>query len=1130
MVPGHDLIRQICSFAPEDGIFTRDGLADSQPPLLDNTSLAPIKTDTFGKPRKICHQLAYWNRNRRIGSFLLRNLSSASALDGASKVPLLLRKLSPAAHQRFVDYILPALPKHKTFEQTVDILKAIFGEGISTFRKRFRCLQTVKSGHFISYSATVNRRCEEFNIGATKADQFKCLVYVCGLQSPNDAEIRMRLINRMEMEPEKVTLASLVDECNRLVNLRKDTSMVETQEIKAIYQPTNQGNRFKPTDLPKTPCWLCGGVHFVRDCGYSSHRCSMCHQIGHKDGYCACVRPSKQNGGHADKPQRKPAAQGQQGRPWKKDNRGSRNQKPYSTRIVCCRQVQASSGRKFVEVAINGQQAHLQIDSASDISTSARASTASGSQLQLTSQFKAYVTLQGVDREGTIYVTNANLNILGIDWIERFGLWDVPISSVCQAIKMLKGTEIDELKVKYADVFSEQPSVCSCVDVQLSVKDGAKPVFRPKRPVAYGSLQLVEEELDRLEKRGIITPVTYSEWAALIVVVRKADKSVRICGDYSTGLNDVLEPHQYPLPTPAEIFASLAGGQVYSILDMRDAYLLLNVAEPSRKYLTVNTHRGLYQFNRVPFGIKPAPGAFQQVIDTALAGLPSVKAYLDDIIVTGRTIEEHKRNLEEVLRRLQKFGLRLKLEKCKFFERSVKYLGHIVDQNGTRPDPEKTKAIAEMPAPTDVSTLRAFLGAINYYGKYIPHMRNLRYPLDNLLKSSQTKFLWTAECQRSFVTFKRILLSDLALTHYDPSLPIVVSADASNVGLGACIQHVFRNGSRKTVYHVARSLTKAEANYGQIEKEGLALIFAVTRFHRMIFGRHFTLQTDYKLLLAIFGSKKGIPVYAANRLQRWAVTLLNYDFDIEYVRTTEFGNADVLSRLINRCAKPEEDFVIAAVTLEADLDEVLRVTLNSCNLPLSFRTMQVATAKDAILQQVQKHLRSGWPQSKKQLRAEIQPYFEARESLSLVHDCILFGERLVVPTIYRSKVLKLLHTAHPGIERMKALGRSYVYWPNMSPDIRDLVLRCSQCAAAAKAPARAIPQPWPKSTKPFQRLRWALPRPVLPCRRGFVLQVAGDRTNRDHHNHCDDCDAPRDFLSLRNAGEAHLRQRPPVHR
>ncbi|XP_035904771.1 uncharacterized protein K02A2.6-like isoform X5 [Anopheles stephensi] len=278
-----------------------------------------------------------------------------------------------------------------------------------------------------------------------------------------------------------------------------------------------------------------------------------------------------------------------------------------------------------------------------------------------------------------------------------------------------------------------------------------------------------------------------------------------------------------------------------------------------------------------------------------------------------------------------------------------------------------------------------------------------------------------------------------------------VAADASSVGLGATISHKFPDGSIKVVQHASRALTKAEEGYSQIDREGLAIIFAVTRFHKMLYGRHFRLQTDHKPLLRIFGSKKGIPVYTANRLQRFALALQLYDFEIEYIPTDKFGNADLLSRLISKHAKPEQEYMIAKVA--------------------------AATKKDPLLREVYRYVQSGWP-GKVSYGAELAQFHNRREALTTVGDCILFGERIVIPAALQQRCLRQLHQGHPGIQRMKAIARSFVYWPSLDSDIADRVASCEACQAAAKSPPSQIPSCWPKPPGPWHRVHIDYAGPV----------------------------------------------------
>ncbi|XP_055526980.1 uncharacterized protein K02A2.6-like [Wyeomyia smithii] len=273
-------------------------------------------------------------------------------------------------------------------------------------------------------------------------------------------------------------------------------------------------------------------------------------------------------------------------------------------------------------------------------------------------------------------------------------------------------------------------------------------------------------------------------------------------------------------------------------------------------------------------------------------------------------------------------------------------------------------------------------------------------------------------------------------------MEIIVSADASNYGIGARIAHKLPDGSVKPISYASKSLTQAEFNYSQIEKEGLALIFAVTRFHRMIFGRHFVLETDHKPLLAIFGSKKGIPVYTANRLQRWALTLLLYDFNIKYVSTDSFGYADVLSRLINTHVRSNEDYVIASIELEDTMEYIVKQSVEA--LPVTFKMIQSGTKSDAMLKQVKQFVQTAWPSSQSKISDSLlQQFYQRRESLSIVVDCLIYGDRLVIPAKFRDRVLRLLHKGHPGVERMRSVARSYVYWPGIEEQISQCVRSCA---------------------------------------------------------------------------------------
>nr|KAG5704297.1 hypothetical protein BaRGS_012606 [Batillaria attramentaria] len=201
-----------------------------------------------------------------------------------------------------------------------------------------------------------------------------------------------------------------------------------------------------------------------------------------------------------------------------------------------------------------------------------------------------------------------------------------------------------------------------------------------------------------------------------------------------------------------------------------------------------------------------------------------------------------------------------------------------------------------MPPPTDVSSLKSFLGSVQFYGKFIPNLATMAEPLYRLTKKASS-WKWGEEEQAAFEQLKNVLSSDQVLVHFDPDKPVGLACDASNVGIGAVLFHRYPDGSERPIANVSKTLTAAERNYSQIHKEALAIIYGLRKFYQYLYGRQFILVTDHKPLTALFGPKKGTPLLAANRLARWALWLNQFDYTIEYRKTADHGNADALSRL-----------------------------------------------------------------------------------------------------------------------------------------------------------------------------------------------------------------------------------------
>ena len=352
---------------------------------------------------------------------------------------------------------------------------------------------------------------------------------------------------------------------------------------------------------------------------------------------------------------------------------------------------------------------------------------------------------------------------------------------------------------------------------QVVLEDGAKPAFHKARPVPYSIRPKVEVELQLLVDQGILSKVDWCDWATPIVPVVKKTGAVRICGDFKCTVNPVLHADQYPLPRIDDIFASLAGGERFSKIDLAQAYLQMEVEESSRKYLTINTTKGLYQYNRLVFGISSAPAIWQRAMDQVLQGIPGTQCYLDDIIVTGVDDATHLANLQAVLSRLQEYGLRANKDKCEFFKDSIEFCGHTIDKQGLHKSQDKIDAVLRAPKPDNVSQLRSFLGLINYYHKFLPNLSSVLHPLHCLLQTGQ-KWKWSKDCEQAFKAAKQLVTSEKVLTHYDPSLPLRLACDASPYGIGAVLSHKMPDGTERPIAFASRSLNSAERNYAQIDR------------------------------------------------------------------------------------------------------------------------------------------------------------------------------------------------------------------------------------------------------------------------------------------------------------------------
>ena len=366
----------------------------------------------------------------------------------------------------------------------------------------------------------------------------------------------------------------------------------------------------------------------------------------------------------------------------------------------------------------------------------------------------------------------------------------------------------------------------------------------------------------------------------------------------------------------------------------------------------------------------------------------------------------------------------------------------MIDKEGLHPTQEKVRAIKEAPTPRNVEELRSFLGLVNYYSKFLPNLASKLSPLYVLLSKKQ-KWEWSTAQEKAFQTAKEALQADSLLIHYDPSKPLVLACDASQCGIGAVLSHVTEDQQERPIAYASRTLTIAEKNYSQLEKEALATIFAVKKFHNYILGRHFEIESDHRPLSFLFSENKRVPQMASSRIQRWALTLASYSYSIRYKPGRHLGNADALSRLPRPATTSHEYF-----------PEDLTLLINHLSsTSVSTANIKEWTSKDPVLSCVRRFVMSGWPDDK--LGDEFRPYTTRKSELSVLDGCLLWASRIIVPPPGRQMVLNELHETHPGVSKMKALARAYVWWPGMDAQITEMVKTCRVCQESRPAPAAA---------------------------------------------------------------------------
>ena len=654
---------------------------------------------------------------------------------------------------------------------------------------------------------------------------------------------------------------------------------------------------------------------------------------------------------------------------------------------------------------------------------------------------------------------------------------------------------LDSFLVEFADVVCASKILPPTDDrVQHHVQTQGPPIAARFRRLDAEKLAAAKAEFLQLEKDGIVRR-SDSPWSSPLHMVRKKDGGWRPCGDYRR-LNNVTVRDSYPLPNMMDFAATAAGCTIFSKIDLRKGYHQIPMHPDSIQKTAITTPFGSFEYLRMPFGLMNAGSTFQRKADVAVADLKRVFAYLDDMDVASKNVEDHKRHLRELFLRLREHNLVINLEKCVFGAPSIDFLGHRVSAAGVEPLDDHVIAIQQFPKPRIVKELQGFLGMVNFYRRFIQGAAKILKPLTDSLRGNvkgTAQLTWSAAMETAFAAIKQALSQVALLAHPLQGATLSLVVDASDTHVGACLQQQqTATGAWEPLGFYSKKLDSAQTKYSAFDRELLACYLGIRHFRYMLEGQNFRIYTDHKPLTAALG--RAADPWTARQTRQLSY-VAEYTTDIRHISGASNIVADMLSRppghAAAKAAQPPsaDPGAVACQGGKTESSAQGWITAVADHAPLT----EVNYAAMAVAQ-------IGCPAVAKARQSPALSIERIKvQGAELYCDTSTGTVRPLVPVQFQRPVFAAVHSlAHPGIRATRRLITSRFVWPGCQADVSRWCRDCQDCQrgkVTKQPPAATLPIPVP--ARRFSHIHVDLVGPLPTSADGFrYLFTMIDRSTR----------------------------------